>query len=723
MTNLSPFRIRLPLGARPRTGISSALLALLGLAFSSFSSEAKPPVDWLITPVTTPVTVRTNAGGNEITIANGLIARSFYISSNLGCISFKNLSNDAQFLRAVKPEARLKINGEWREIGGLKGQADFGYLDPRWLPHLTNNPDAFRLTGASTSQPAARYDWTPAYGAPSKPWPENGLILHLEFAPPDRAKELDGLRVTVHYEMVVGMPVLIKWLSVRNESDHAVSIDGFESEDLALTQDQAHRFHLESNYSFAAMNTTEETSDPEYTTRAGNNGPDLGAGSNGLLMKSRIPRGPNVQLEPGGEFESFRTFEILHDSDNAERRGLAQKRLYRTLAPQVGENPIFMHLRASDSASIRRAVDQCAEVGFEMIIISFWSGFDMNNEDPAYIARIKSDFDYAHSKGIKIGGYVLFCTTSSKGPEFDALDPASGKPAGSLCLGSVYSDSYFQRLYRFMDVTGMDVIETDGPYHGFLCASTGHKYHRGLDDSQWVNWQKQLSFFHECRKRGIFINAPDWYFLEGSNKIGMGYREDNWSLPRELQIVIARQNIYDGTWRKTPSMGWMMLPLVEYSGGGAAATLEPLSEHLREYGWHLAQNFGAGVQSCYRGPRLFDTDATEAVVKKWVSFYKAHRAILDSDFLHLRRPDGRDLDYILHVNPQLEEKGLLMVYNPLPEPVSRTLTLPLYYTGLTENASIQERDGRAQTIALGRQYRVELPVQVPADGVTWFLIK
>jgi hypothetical protein len=96
------------------------------------------------------------------------------------------------------------------------------------------------------------------------------------------------------------------------------------------------------------------------------------------------------------------------------------------------------------------------------------------------------------------------------------------------------------------------------------------------------------------------LNVPDWYYLEGSNKSAMGYRETNWSLPRERQIILARQNIFDGTWDKTPSMGWMFVPLVQYQGGGAGATLEPLREHLDFYEKHLSLNLTSGVQACYR---------------------------------------------------------------------------------------------------------------------------
>ena len=42
------------------------------------------------------------------------------------------------------------------------------------------------------------------------------------------------------------------------------------------------------------------------------------------------------------------------------------------------------------------------------------------------------------------------------------------------------------------------------------------------------------------------------------------------------------------------------MPLVEYQGGGAAATLEPLSEHLFEYKTLMFQNYGAGVQEIGR---------------------------------------------------------------------------------------------------------------------------
>jgi hypothetical protein len=62
-----------------------------------------------------------------------------------------------------------------------------------------------------------------------------------------------------------------------------------------------------------------------------------------------------------------------------------------------------------------------------------------------------------------------------------------------------------------------------------------------------------------------------------------------------------------------------------------------------------------------------------------------YRAIIQGGILPLRRPDGRGLDYTLHVNPTNPEQGLLLVFNPLAE--------------------------------------VRLPVAIPANGSTWYILE
>ena len=423
----------------------------------------------------------------------------------------------------------------------------------------------------------------------------------------------------------------------------------------------------------------------------------------------------------------FACFELVHDSTERERRGLALRRAYRALAPWVEENPVLMHVRQAQPDAVRTAIDQCAEVGFEMVILTFGSGFNIENTDPNYLAQLKDLADYARNKGIALGGYSLLASRSID-PEDDVIDPKTLKPGGarfgsSPCLGSRWGLEYFRTLRRFFEQTGCGVLEHDGSYPGDLCASTVHPGHTGLEDSQWQQWKIITGFYQWCRARGVYLNVPDWYYLSGSSKCAMGYRESNWSLPRAEQEIIERQNIFDGTWEKTPSMGWMFVPLTEYQGGGAAATIEPLHQHLEHYETRLADLFGAGVQACYRGPRLYDTEETKAVVKKWVSFYKQHRAILDSDIIHLRRPDGRDWDGWLHVNPTLPERALAIFYNPLDEPIERHVHLPLYYTGLTEKAIVHREDGIESELTLDRGYQGDIEITILARGRTWITLR
>lgn len=698
------------------------------------AAGSKTP-DWLVTRVTTPVTAVADNKGEDLVLSNGLIRRTFRLGPNAATIAYDNLMTGDSILRGVKPEAIVEINGRTFNVGGLLGQVDYAYLRPEWVDSFTADPNALQFAGYEVGRTEARLAWNRKRYSEDLPWPPPGASLTLRFEPP--AGQLPGVTVCVCYEMYEGIPLLAKWLEIRNDGPESIRLNTFINEILAaveyesLVGEPTHwelpNIHIESDYAFGGDNpemankTIHWAPDPQYATQVNY------LCKTPVMLECRPPLGPDVNIEPGQTFESFRTFELVHDSTERERRGLAVRKMYRTLAPWVTENPILMHVRSADPKSVRLAVDQCAEVGFEMVIMTFGSGFDLENTDPAYMDQVKELVDYAHSKGIELGGYSLLASRRIS-DEHDVINPQTGKTGGAIfgnspCLCSEWGREYFRRITTFVEHTGLDIIEHDGSYPGDVCASTSHPGHSGLADSQWKQWRIIADFYRWCRSRGVYLNVPDWYYLAGSNKCGMGYREVNWSLPRERQIILGRQNIFDGSWWKAPSMGWMFVPLTEYQGGGAAATLEPLSEHLDAYEAHLSQNFTSGVQACYRGPRLFDTDETKAVVKRWADYYKAHRAILDSDIIHVRRPDGRDIDCILHVNPGLKTKGLAVVHNPLSHDVTKELTLPLYYTGLTKKAMIAERDGKRRRYELDRGYNVTLPLRMPPNSTTWFVIE
>ncbi|HOC01446.1 MAG TPA: hypothetical protein PKM43_22185 [Verrucomicrobiota bacterium] len=703
-------------------------LQLLFLLAGSSLGAATP--DWLIDPAPFKARVTVSADGRDVALENGLVRRIIRIEPNAATIAYDNLVTGESMIRSVRPEAQVEIDGTAYDVGGLTGQPVHNYLDAAWVDKLEAPPGAFRFTRFTTGQTKQRFPWKKRleWMPQDLPWPAPGVSLTLEFAAPTNS----AVAIDVHYELFDGLPLLSKWIVVRNASDKPVRLNRFISEILAAVEPesivddsptwQLPHLMVETDYTFGGMSGPNHSAgvfwvpDPLYGSQVNYNR------LTPCLLECRPPLGPDQVIAPGSSLESFRAFELAQDTTERERKTLAVRRMYRTVAPWVTENPVLMHIRSAQPDAVKLAIDQCADVGFELAVLTFGSGFNFESRDPDYQVRIKELVDYGRARGVALGGYSLL---ASRGAGTDA-DNTQGVPArfGVMpCLGATWGSNYLAQLQHLMRFAGLGVLEHDGSYPGDQCASTNHPFHRGLADSQWVQWKAITGLYQWCRSQGVYLNIPDWYFLNGGSKTGMGYREVNWSLPRAYQEIIERQNIFDGTWDKTPSMGWMFVPLTEYHGGGAAATIEPLKDHLEHYEQRLANLFGAGVIACYRGPRLYDTDDTKAVVKRWVDFYKRHRPILNSDIIHLRRADGRDLDYILHVNPALKEKGLLMVYNPLDRVVAKTLTIPLYYTGLTDRAAVREQDNPARTFALDRPYAIALPVQVPARGVTWFVIE
>lgn len=728
------------------------MLAAIGFALSSLMMTSSPTRlqdfeklpewtlaratgDWLVKASGVKSGVFRVKGKPEIVLANGLAARTFRLAPDAACVGLDNLRTGEALLRAVSPEAEISINGVSYPIGGLDGQPNLAFLKPDWLDSMAPPKGGFRYLGFTVGKTEARFPWKRIRHSADLPWPPPGVSLILHFSAPEPLGE--GVTATVRYELYDGIPLFSKQVQLQNHSNKALKVDKFVAEKLRAvepesTVDSASQWRypnlfVTTDYTFAGMaisasnKAVEWLPDPDYKTQVNY---EL---KTPCLLRCASPVGPAQTVEPGGTFAGFRVFELLHDDTDRERQGLGVRKLFRTLAPWCTENPIMLHLTSTDPKVVFPAIDQAAACGFEMVVISFWSGLDMENNSPENYAKFKEFRDYAKSKGLELGGYSLLASRSVS-PEVDVISPKTGKPGDAVfgsspCLCSDWGTDYFKKIRKFFHETGFELLEHDGSYPGDVCASTKHSGHQGLEDSQWNQFKLIAEFYNECRSKGLFLNVPDNYFLQGSNKTGMGYRESNWSLPREQQHVHARQNLFDGTWEKTPSMGWMMTPLVEYQGGGPAATIEPLKDHLPDYEQHLANNFGYGAQSCYRGPRLYDSPETKEVVVKWVQWFKKYRDILESDVIHVRRADGKNLDAVLHVNPNLPIKALAVVYNPTGRTLEQEVTLPLYYSGLTDTCSVSQEGGRSRTMKLDRQYAVRLKTRVEPYGRTWYVIR
>lgn len=709
---------------------------LLPVWNESYAHAAVP--DWLVKPIITKAQVLKTADNKDIILYNGLVKRVFRLQPNIACTGYTNLSNNQQLLRAVKPEAALFINGKNYEIGGLHGQKENAYLLPEWVDSFTAGKNDFLFQSYNVSAIQPFINWK------KSTWAFNtkqatGKILSFNYV--FQNNELKGLTVTVNYELYDGIPLIVKWISVKNSTNAVITVGRVINEVLAIVEEESavvgspeemkkqHGIYIETNYAFnnamrydISDQTTHWKTDSVYTSQVNYNY------QTPCLLEVSPEKVTAVDLHPGETFNSVRTHELLMDSYDRERRGLAIRKMYSKVAPWTTANPIFMHLVSSNDEQVIAAIDQCASTGYEALILSFGSHCNMEDTASENIKKWKKIAAYAHQRNILIGGYSLFSSRRISDSD-DVIDPVSGKPdAGAFfgnapCMGSNWGLAYISKLKYFISNTGFNLFENDGPYPGDVCASITHPGHKNLDDSQWKQMELQKELYHWCSEHGVYVNAPDWYFLDGSNKIAIGYREVNFSLSRSQQKILNRQNIFDGTWEKTPSMSWGFVPLTKYQGGNEDAVLEPLSTHLKDYESLMVQYYGAGVQACYRGPRLYDTDTTKQTVITTVNWYKKYRNILNADIIHLRRADGRDWDGLLHVSPTGNEKGMLMVYNPLKEKITRIITVPLYYAGLTSVAMVQEKEGTAKKYTLNRNYDIQLPVTIAAESYNWFVIK
>jgi hypothetical protein len=111
------------------------------------------------------------------------------------------------------------------------------------------------------------------------------------------------------------------------------------------------------------------------------------------------------------------------------------------------------------------------------------------------------------------------------------------------------------------------------------------------------------------------------------------------------------------------------------------------------------------------------------MVKSTLDWYKKYREILNSDMIQLRRADGRDWDGFIHVNPSLQEKGFVMLYNPTNEVIIRRISIPLYYAGIKRAAQVSFQGATFKTLPINAQKEILIDVRIPANGHVWYVIQ
>jgi hypothetical protein len=447
----------------------SAVLCLFLIAVSC-TEIRKSQDDWLINGSSYKAMVIEE--NNRIVFSNGLVSRTISLKPDGATTGFKNIITGTELLRAVKPEAIITVDGKELKIGGLTGQPINNYLTEEWLSFMKRDTATpFILAGYKTGEITERFRWKKRleWMPIDVPWPPNGKRIDFSYEPEKGTDVAEGIGIVIHYEIYDGIPLICKWITIENRSDREINIDSFVSEILAFSENESAvgdkknwilpDVYVETDYAFGGSMSSESCfeksvwwlPDPDYKTIVNYNRIQP------TLLECKPMIGPDVRILPGGSFSTFRTWILVLDSTEKERKGLAQRKMYRIIAPWITENPIFMHLRNADTASVKDAVAQCVETGFEKIILSFGSGFNIEDTSITNLDRFKELTDYAHRQGITLGGYSLLASRKVDNGN-DVVMPEGKQPVfgNSPCLGSAWGEEYLRWYMGKNTFNGMD---------------------------------------------------------------------------------------------------------------------------------------------------------------------------------------------------------------------------------------------------------------------------
>ncbi len=190
--------------------------------------------DWLIDA--SPYKAAITQKGNTVELNNGLVRRKFTIGANFACTDYTNLTNQQQLLRAIKPEARVVLDGILYNVGGLVGQKENGYILPGLADTLKAAANDFKYVSHKIAPLKPFLNWK------NKSWAHHtaaptGQALIVTYAHP--SQKLNGIKVEVHYELYNHLPLIVKWVSILNSSNTPHALDRVVNEVLGLVEEDS----------------------------------------------------------------------------------------------------------------------------------------------------------------------------------------------------------------------------------------------------------------------------------------------------------------------------------------------------------------------------------------------------------------------------------------------------------------------------------------------------
>ncbi len=218
---------------------TSPLWNLVILALTAAASAGAASPDWLIDPTPYHASVRHDPARQELVLENGLTRRALRLAPNAATIDYRSLVTGEQLLRATGPEAVVTLNGQAYAVGGLEGQPVKNYLKAEWIATLRPLTNAYQFADLREGPIEARFEWKkrPEWLSRDLPWPAPGRQVSLRFTPPPAAPHLP--EIDVHYAIYDGIPLIEKWLTIRNLASEPVRIDRTVVETLRVQENES----------------------------------------------------------------------------------------------------------------------------------------------------------------------------------------------------------------------------------------------------------------------------------------------------------------------------------------------------------------------------------------------------------------------------------------------------------------------------------------------------
>lgn len=658
----------------------------------------------------------------EVVMDNGIVKRVFHLpnirDNSFYTKEFRNTYIDNDLICNITPECVLglydKPYNEIYKAIDVKSDVDYHSL-------IKFAPDDAYIGGKESGNTFAMVDYeifdtceARFTYKPDAPWsdpaaseyPSKGKRVEFTFraiagsgCDTAFAEKYEGLEIKLAYEIYDNVPVIKKRVDFLNTGDKVITVGRLTTEILDTSDAGKNLLEIETTYVCGDDTTVSFNSSLPCDCK--NDSADSATYKYKDFKHACYDLGPAYQLNKGDKFETFDTYEYVYSTFWFEQQSKERLAIYRILFPWIMDNPLTFH---STKKLTKKVIDHVAEAGFEMVIQSFGVKDDseyMMTTDKKVLDKWRELVDYAHSKGVGIGIYQwqYMLDQYKTSAEYGKNDMGQW---GTWCVASTAFEDYYRDFINFLEYTGVDCVEIDGPYPNCPCnngenhkdtSNSTHSLHNGYFDSkvkQWENGVRELTA--KLRELGIYVKTPAWYYMSGSNKCGIGYEEVAWSQPRKEQMIYGRQILHNGSYVRTAAMSWTFMPLKVYHGGGLAASYAPYNLNKFDFDWTLGQNLGNGLTSDFRGKKLYDS-STLKLVKKWTTFFKEHRSVVNADIVHIKqaefksekkRTEASGIDVIFHTNSRLVgEKGLMWVYNQTKQRRICTLTVPMFYTGLT----------------------------------------